>query len=253
MKTWIIEDEPATRMLVKTLAAAAIPTETRAFASAEEALLMLATEHPDLCLIDIDLPGQSGLECARQLRSTIGSNSEHLPYIIMVTAHEETGVLDMVFEAGANDYQAKPVHAKVLKTRLQIGRRLVGQAAMQAESDYSRLLLAYVFNHAQRAMAVVDAGDPAAGLPIVVANQAFHELLGAGHEISGLPVAAALGCPPDFTVRLEAAARAWGEFRAELPSGAGLPRTAGHSLSFIPASGTGANQYALVELRPGKP
>ncbi len=251
MKTWIIEDDPATRMLVKTLAASAIPTEVRDFPSAEAALAALASDPPDLCLVDIDLPGKSGIECVHEIRTTLPSGSEHIPYIIMVTSHDSPDVLDEVFRAGANDFFSKPVHAKVLQTRMQIARRLISQAVMQVESDYCRTLIAYAFNHAATAMAVVERSEPANGLPLLFANRALRSLLGSigGEDIIGHPITATLQCPDDFAARITAAAAENRVFTDFLATHSEPLNLAGLTLTLEPVrDGDTETGYALLRL-----
>jgi len=73
--------------------------------SAEEGLELAAKEKPDLCLLDIRLPGLSGLDALPKFKETL----PELPVLIM-TAH---GTMDTAIEAirrGAYNYLIKPIH-----------------------------------------------------------------------------------------------------------------------------------------------
>lgn len=76
----------------------------------------LSSQPFDLVLLDINLPGISGLELLQQIRS----NPEYktLP-VIMVSGEEEDETLARCFNLGANDYIKKPIHHEILKARVQ--------------------------------------------------------------------------------------------------------------------------------------
>ena len=71
-----------------------------------EAVAMAAQEEPDIVFLDIRMPGQSGIEAARQLYRRCR--------IVFVTAYDEYAI--DAFEHGAMDYLLKPVTAARLET-----------------------------------------------------------------------------------------------------------------------------------------
>lgn len=71
---------------------------------------------PDLILLDLMLPGMSGLEVCRQLRS--GTRTKGIP-VIMVTAKAEESDQLVGFAVGADDYVTKPYSVKVLTERIR--------------------------------------------------------------------------------------------------------------------------------------
>jgi len=71
----------------------------------EEGLAALSERRPDLAVVDWMLPYVSGLELCRQIRRR--PETRHLP-IIMLTARGEEADRVRGFEAGADDYVAKP-------------------------------------------------------------------------------------------------------------------------------------------------
>ena len=79
--------------------------QVQAFASAEEALKALQPGTPDLILLDIGLPGMSGLDALKEIKRI---SPETL--VIMVTAYEEINTVIGAMKMGAHDYIIKPIH-----------------------------------------------------------------------------------------------------------------------------------------------
>jgi len=86
--------------------------------TADEGVRAAAEKHPDLILMDLDLPGKSGREACRELRMAGLSTP-----IIMLTA--STGDADTIsgLESGANDYVTKPFKVSVLIARIRVQLR----------------------------------------------------------------------------------------------------------------------------------
>lgn len=101
---------------------------------AEEGLLKLARNEPDLLLLDVMLPGRDGFEVCREVRKT-----SSIP-IIMLTARGD--VYDRIsgLEIGADDYVPKPFEPRELVARIQtILRRLDGPGATHQEMRFQGL------------------------------------------------------------------------------------------------------------------
>lgn len=75
-------------------------------ANGVEAVAMAAGHQPDIVFLDIRMPGQSGIEAARQLYNRC--------HIVFVTAYDQYAI--DAFEQGAMDYLLKPVTAARLET-----------------------------------------------------------------------------------------------------------------------------------------
>ncbi|MEU7578651.1 response regulator transcription factor [Streptomyces sp. NPDC041068] len=115
----LIEDDPAVQQGV-TLALRRRGHEVEAAASGESGLFALERFRPDLVLLDLMLPGMSGLEVCRRIRET-----RQLPIIILSARGDD---IDMVvgLEAGADDYVVKPAGGEVLEARMKaVLRRVV--------------------------------------------------------------------------------------------------------------------------------
>jgi len=78
------------------------------------ALTTVATEHPDVLVLDVTMPGMSGLEVCRQLRLL----GDHTP-VLMLTARETVDDRVAGLDAGADDYLVKPFALAELRARLR--------------------------------------------------------------------------------------------------------------------------------------
>jgi serine/threonine protein kinase/CheY-like chemotaxis protein len=85
------------------------------------ALDLIAAEPIDLVLLDIEMPGLSGLDVLREVRKT--RTSLQLP-ILMATARSESEDVVQALEAGANDYVIKPLDFPVVLARVKAHLRL---------------------------------------------------------------------------------------------------------------------------------
>jgi DNA-binding NarL/FixJ family response regulator len=109
-KVAVVEDNPVLRgQLVQILGSAEDIRCVGAFASAEEALRQIPSKRPDVVLMDIKLPGMSGIECVAELKSVMPDLQ-----IIMVTVYEDSESLFRALKAGANGYLVKSGPPKAL-------------------------------------------------------------------------------------------------------------------------------------------
>jgi CheY-like chemotaxis protein len=83
----------------------------------EDALKLLADQHFDLILMDIQMPVMDGMEATNRIRSS-GASYANIP-IIALTAYAMTGDKEKFLAAGMNDYIAKPVDIGVLREVIQ--------------------------------------------------------------------------------------------------------------------------------------
>lgn len=106
----IVEDEPAIADLFRTLlrmegfAAHVAPNNSTALAFLEETT-------PEVVLLDVMMPGESGLDLCRYIRQTPGL--EDLP-VIVVSARTQSSDVNAGMEAGADAYLQKPVSNNAL-------------------------------------------------------------------------------------------------------------------------------------------
>lgn len=102
--------------------------EARSVADAEQALESVAKRPPDLLVIDVGLPGMSGIELCRRLRS----HELDLPVLIL-SAHDQVGDRVAGLQAGADDYLVKPFDLEELVLRLRALLRRTPAVALPEE------------------------------------------------------------------------------------------------------------------------
>lgn len=120
----VVDDEPDISALVAYhLAREAYRVRTAA--SGPEALRALETEAPDLVVLDLMLPGMSGLELLAEMRRR--AEFEQVPVILLTARREEQDRIEGL-KLGADDYVAKPFSPQELVLRVGAVLRRVRQA-----------------------------------------------------------------------------------------------------------------------------
>ena len=108
----VVEDDDAIRLVLRT------NLEDEGYrvieaVTAEQGLVILQDEQPDVVLVDLRLPGIHGLDLIRSVRAT-----SQVP-IIIVTAQTDSHDVVAGLEAGADDYVTKPFVTKELMARIR--------------------------------------------------------------------------------------------------------------------------------------
>ena len=121
MKILVVDDEPDVRALFEQRFRREIRSGSLSFSfaySGEEALDYLHAHHSEVVLIlsDINMPGMSGLELLRRVRT------EHQPppppRVMMITAYGDDASRAQALSLGADDFLTKPVDFAALKEKL---------------------------------------------------------------------------------------------------------------------------------------
>src|SRR5882762_470150 len=103
MKLLIVDDEQAARYGMRR-ALSSVDLVVQEAGDVDEARRLFDESAPDLMLLDVNLPGTSGLEFLNELKSRQGIS----PAIIMITAHGSERMAVEAIKSGAYDYLAKP-------------------------------------------------------------------------------------------------------------------------------------------------
>jgi len=124
----VVEDEPGLAESVRY----ALDTEGFEVLVAESGLGGLESarvNQPDLVVLDLMLPGMSGLDVCRQIRA-----SSDVP-IIMLTAKDAESDKVAGLELGADDYMTKPFSMRELMARVRANLRRAARSGVLAESN----------------------------------------------------------------------------------------------------------------------
>ena len=136
MALLIVDDEESNRdMLSRRLARQGF--EVKQAEDGPQALAAIARETPDMVLLDIRMPGMSGMEVLRTIREQ--HSPTHLP-VIMVTAEGHSASIVEALQSGANDYLTKPVDMPVALARIRtlLSQKTLASALRESEERYAR-------------------------------------------------------------------------------------------------------------------
>jgi two-component system response regulator AlgR len=132
LKILIVDDEsPARDRLSRMVEDLPLFSVVGTACSSEEALDAITGLQPDILLLDISMPGMSGMALARVLREGGAS-----PAIIFCTAYQDQAL--NAFEVEAVDYLVKPVRGERLENSLEKARRFLGKDDVLGEDHYVR-------------------------------------------------------------------------------------------------------------------
>lgn len=133
----VVEDEPAqSEVLAYNLEAEGFAV-TRA-ESGDEALLLIEEASPDVIVLDWMLPGVSGIEICRRLKSRAETRS--VP-VIMLSARSEEGDRVRGLETGADDYVTKPYSVAELLARIRGQLRRTRPASVGEKLQFADIIL----------------------------------------------------------------------------------------------------------------
>ena len=112
----VVDDEPPIRRFLRTSLGAAGHRVVTA-ENAGEATAMVAAEKPDVVILDLGLPDQSGLDVIAEIRS-----KSPVPIIVLSARSDERAKVEAL-DLGADDYVAKPFGMAELMARIRAALR----------------------------------------------------------------------------------------------------------------------------------
>jgi DNA-binding response OmpR family regulator len=103
----------------------------------EQALHIFNAEHPQLIIIDWNMPSMTGVDVTRRVRASEWSRET---FVVMLTARDAGEDLLAALDAGVDDYVTKPVMLSHLRARIAIAERRVEEnaARWRAEEELAR-------------------------------------------------------------------------------------------------------------------
>ncbi len=112
----IVDDDPLMREgLISLLRSAGFATQ--AFASAEEFLSLAHRDNVACLILDVGLPGISGLELQSELTATV---SNHRTPVVFMTARDDEATRQRALKGGAVDFLRKPVRREALLSAIHL-------------------------------------------------------------------------------------------------------------------------------------
>jgi two-component system KDP operon response regulator KdpE len=114
----VVDDEPQIRRIMRTTLTGA-GYEVDDAKTGEEALEKLRDYHPDLVLLDMNMPGMGGLAACREMRAGAG-----VAIIMLTVRNIESDKVDAL-DAGADDFVTKPFSTPELLARIRAALRRV--------------------------------------------------------------------------------------------------------------------------------
>ncbi len=116
LRILLVEDDPASVVFIEELLCNARGHTLYKASDGQQALSMVMEVSPHIVITDWIMPVMSGLELTKALRATEwGQNL----YIIMLTSIEEEDEVIKAFDAGVDDYVAKPINIRAFRARLR--------------------------------------------------------------------------------------------------------------------------------------
>ena len=129
---FVVDDDPSVRRAIKVLLES-VGLAVELFGSAKEFLLGRPADSPSCLVLDIRLPGVSGLDFQRQLAEA----KINIP-IIFISAHGDVPMTVRAMKAGAVEFLTKPFRDQDLLDAVQVALER-DRARRQREADIARL------------------------------------------------------------------------------------------------------------------
>jgi phosphoserine phosphatase RsbU/P len=183
----IVDDTPTNVELVESILA------TEGFATlvagdGAEAFAVGRSQQPDLILLDVMMPGETGYETCARLKSDPATSD--IP-IIFLSALDDVQSKVMGLKTGGVDYISKPVHGAEVLARVRVHLRIRETNRLLAQQNRDRIQR---LQDAQRAILLRPADYPEASFavfyePLEEAGGDFYDVVAIDSEVSGYFVA----------------------------------------------------------------
>lgn len=120
-RIFVVDDDPVAQMI--TVDQLDQPGyEVTTYDSGEDCLANLA-QSPDLILMDVEMPGRSGIETCRAIREAGDSHAQ----VIFISSHDDLDTRLAAYDAGGDDFILKPFAPEELAQKARVAERAVEQ------------------------------------------------------------------------------------------------------------------------------
>ncbi|MEQ9607553.1 MAG: response regulator [Kiloniellaceae bacterium] len=109
LRVAVVDDDSSVRRALQRILTV-LDVSVEAYASGEDFLQSLGMLRPDCVVLDLHMPGLSGLEVQQRIKKL----DERLP-VVIVTGHHEPGMRRRCLLAGAAGYLRKPIDGEALR------------------------------------------------------------------------------------------------------------------------------------------
>jgi DNA-binding response OmpR family regulator len=121
-KILVVDDEKGIRDSVKDHLSKRIECELYTCADGEETLSLMKGNDFDLVLLDIRMPGLSGIDLIKQLREKNPS-----AHILVISAWDNEDIVQQAIKEGAEDFLHKPLSMKALSLKVKDALTKIGK------------------------------------------------------------------------------------------------------------------------------
>jgi signal transduction histidine kinase len=139
----VVDDHPANLTAARAVLEP-LGQEIVAVSSGEQALVELSARKFVVALLDVNMPGMTGLDLARTIRETNHQNAS-LPIIFLTAMETDTAQIRDAYATGAVDYVHKPIEPDILRSKVatfvdlyRTGQQLAREIAARAEIEAAR-------------------------------------------------------------------------------------------------------------------
>jgi DNA-binding response OmpR family regulator len=136
LRVLVADDDPIVRLLVVAVLAE-LGHETEVTSNGSDAWRIFEEWHPDLVILDVGMPEVDGIEVCRRIRE---HDDRHEVFVLFLTGRDRPETLELVLDAGGDEFIAKPTTPEDLRARLIVARRRMAQdaARRRAEEELSK-------------------------------------------------------------------------------------------------------------------
>ncbi|WLD58923.1 response regulator [Salinispirillum sp. LH 10-3-1] len=131
----IVDDEQSILALLRSLLVQA-DFHVETFADGQSAYSGFQEKKPDLILLDVSMPGLSGLDVCKQIRENLG---DLVTPIVIMTGNDDFHSIEAAFRSGATDFFPKPLNFPLLIQRIRYALRNV--KAWEMTANYQNFML----------------------------------------------------------------------------------------------------------------
>ena len=163
----VVDDEASQRELLGGFVQS-LGIDVREAASGEEALESIDRQPPDMMLLDVRLPGMSGVEVLAETRKRHPALR-----VLLITAHADLRQAVAALKSGADDYLAKPVDLDELRSAILDALGLPGQSeAWSATAEIPPLPEGFICqSRAMRRVVETTAVVAPSGVPVLISGE----------------------------------------------------------------------------------